>query len=364
MGDSTGHHDETTPVPSAVYTRPGQITIEALDPVPPGPGDAVVSVSHCGICGTDLHMIADGWGVPGSVGGHEYSGVVTAVGSSVAQLAPGDRVVNRPGHACGTCRFCARSRPSLCEDRHDPGPGDQRGGFATSVTVPAERLVAVPDHLSLRTAALAEPLAVALHGISRAAMADDAADDDRAFVSGAGPIGALIAAVLVGRGHSVVVSEPSPLRRSLAIRVGAIAVEPGDLEVPSIAEPGRLVAEPFAVAFECSGRPDAAVAALAQLDRAGTLVLLGTGMEQPAFDTNRILLNELIVTGAYNYDDGGLEAALDLLGAGELPVDSLIEPADAPLDELASTVAALAAGQVAGKVLVAPDPPPTQGVHP
>ncbi len=360
MGDGTGRRDETASVPSAVYTGPGQITIEALEPVPPGPGDAVVAVSHCGICGTDLHMIADGWGVPGSVGGHEYSGVVVAVGESVTDLAPGDRVVNRPGHTCGTCRFCARGRPSLCEARHEPGPGGQRGGFATSVTVPAERLVAVPDRLSLRTAALAEPLAVALHGLSRAAMDDDA----RAFVSGAGPIGALIAAVLVGRGHPVVVSEPSPVRRSLATRVGATAVEPGDLEVPSVAEPGRLVAEPFAVAFECSGRPDAAIAALAQLDRAGTLVLLGTGMEQPTFDTNRILLNELIVTGAYNYDDGGIEAALELLAAGELPVDALVEPADTPLDELASTVAALTGGHVAGKVLVAPVPSPTQGVDP
>lgn len=350
VGDDTSSGAVGTAVRSAVYLSPGRIDVEYLEAEDPGPTDAVVTVDHCGICGTDLHLFVDGWGRPGSVGGHEYSGVVAAVGTEVRDLSSGDRVVHRPARSCGTCRFCVAGRSSLCEARDAPLADSRRGAFAASVTVPASQLVPVPAGLSLRTAALAEPLAVALHGIARSG----AEDGDRAFVSGCGPIGALITAVLVVRGHEVRVSEPAPARRDLAHRLGATVVTPADLDVPSTAEPGRLVSDAAQVAFECSGRPDAVAAALAQLDRAGTLVVLGTGMERPAFDTNRILLNELVVTGAYNDDPDGIVTALQLLASGTLPVDELIEPVDVALDGIEAAVAALASGRIAGKVLVAP----------
>jgi (R,R)-butanediol dehydrogenase/meso-butanediol dehydrogenase/diacetyl reductase len=145
------------------------------------------------------------------------------------------------------------------------------------------------------------------------------------------------------------------VRQELARAVGAHRVlVPDDLEVPSIAEPSRILDDAFDVVLECSGKRSAMEAGLAQLRRAGTLVLVGAGIDPPHFDPNRILLNELVITGAFTYDQGGFEAALALLASGRLPVDALVEPGEVDLDGLLDAMRDLAAGRVAGKVLVRP----------
>jgi threonine dehydrogenase-like Zn-dependent dehydrogenase len=117
---------------------------------------------------------------------------------------------------------------------------------------------------------------------------------------------------------------------------------------------GRPVAEPFAFAFECSGNARAGEAALDQLDYAGTLVFVGTGHEMPRVNHNRMIVLELTIIGAYNYDAAGFAPALDLLASGALPLDLLIEPVDITLGELAPTMQRLAAGELPGKVMVVP----------
>ena len=94
------------------------------------------------------------------------------------------------------------------------------------------------------------------------------------------------------------------------------------------------VAEPFDVVFECSGHASAVEAALGQLDYAGTLVIVGTGFEPPRFNQNRVIIFELEIVGAYNYNDDGFQPAVDLLDSGTLPLDSLIEPNDIALGEV------------------------------
>src|SRR5215213_9446158 len=151
-------------MPAAVYRGPRRLEVEER-PVPrPGPGDVLVEVSHCGVCGSDLHFVLEGWGRPGSVGGHEYAGRVVDLGAGVTGWAVGDGVVGGPRPACGACRACAAGRDA-------PGAGGPDGAFARYVQVPAGALVPVPAGLDLRTAALAEPLAVALHAINRSGVA-------------------------------------------------------------------------------------------------------------------------------------------------------------------------------------------------
>jgi threonine dehydrogenase-like Zn-dependent dehydrogenase len=337
---------------AAVLRGPGRLEVESV-PVPDvGPHQVLVAVDLCGVCGTDLHMVLDGWGERGSWGGHEWTGRVAAVGPGVNRWAPGDAVVGGPASRCGRCAACRAGRPSLCAVRDAPGTGPERGAFATYTVAGDDELLAVPDGLAPRTAALAEPLAVALHGITLSGVAPG----QRALVLGAGPIGALTIAALRALGvDDVACAEPGEARRALARTVGATAVcHPGDLEVPSIAEPARVVAGAVDVVLECSGRAAAMEAGLAQLIRGGTLVLVGAGMEAPRFDPNRILLNELVVTGAFTYDQGGFERALDLLAAGAVPVDDLLEPEVVPLDGLLDAMRGLAEGRLAGKVLVRP----------
>lgn len=338
-------------MPAAVYRGDRRIAVEEL-PVPEADaGEVVVEVSHCGICGSDLHIFIDGWGAPGWTGGHEWSGTVRWVGDGVTEWREGDRVVGGPDRGCGTCALCAAGRVNLCLNRPKAGIDDHQGAFARYVKSTGSRLYRIPDGLDLRLAALTEPLAVAQHGIDRAAVRPG----DRVLVTGAGPIGLLTIAALVAAGiDDVTVSEPALLRQRRARDVGAATVvHPDELPVPPPL-PMDVVDEPFQAAIDCSGRADAMETAHALLGRGGTLVLSGTGMRRPRFDSNRIILNELVITGAVEYVPGDYERALATLASGRLPADLLIEPDDVPLAGVEEAAARLAAGDLPGKVMVVP----------
>lgn len=339
-------------MPAAVYKAAGEVAVEQV-PVPEvGADDVLVAVELCGICGSDLHMVLEGWGVPGSWHGHEWIGTIAAVGDAVTTWAPGDRVVGGPGLRCGECRMCKADRPSLCEASGTPGIGLEHGAFATYKAAAATQVLPMPDGLDPRAAALAEPLSVALHGIHQGG----AQPGHRVLVFGAGPIGALSIAALRALGiDDVRCVEPSPSRQQLAEAVGATRVlRPEELDLPNMAEPARVVDDAVDVVLECSGNSRAMEAGLAQLVKAGTLVLVGAGMHHPRFDSNRILLNELVITGANTYDHDGFEQALALLASGKLPIEHLVEADEVPLDGVLDAMRGLADGRTAGKVLVRP----------
>ncbi len=159
-----------------VYKEQGRVDVEER-PVPAvGPHDVLLEVSHCGICGSDIHFVLEGWGAPGSIEGHEYSGTVVAVGDEVTRWTVGDTVVGGPSPKCGRCEFCLAGRPQLCVDRSATGEGVHTdGAFAEYVRAKEAGILRIPDGLSLRAAALAEPLAVALHGLTRGGVTAGAA---------------------------------------------------------------------------------------------------------------------------------------------------------------------------------------------
>ena len=197
-------------MPAAVYQSPGVVTVEDR-PVPrPGPGQVLVEVDHCGICGSDIHILLEGWGnQPGLIAGHEYTGIIAAVGDGVDGLGsrrpdgrgPVAQVRPLPPLPRGQALAVREPRGSST-DCHD-------GAFARYIVVRAAALLRLPDGISPREAALAEPLAVALHGITRSGIVRAT----RAMVIGAGPIGALTIAALVARGIGPVTAvEPSEKR--------------------------------------------------------------------------------------------------------------------------------------------------------
>ena len=191
-----------------------------------------------------------------------------------------------------------------------------------------------------------EPMAVALHGITRAG---GARPGTRWLVTGGGPIGFLSVAALRALGvDDVVVSEPHEKRRELCERLGARTVHPDELQLPAM--PHDIVDEPFDVALECSGNNKAMEAALAQLKRAGTLVLVGAGIRAPRFDNNRILLNELVITGAFVYDARRLPRARSSCSRpATVPLDVLVEADDVPLDGLLDAALGLHEGTPRGQ---------------
>ncbi len=345
------------PIPSthtvAVSGRPGQVAFVERDVPRPEAGRVIVEVSHCGICGSDIHMIMEGWGGPGIVHGHEYSGVIVAVGDGVDEWSVGDEIVCGSSPKCGRCEGCRAGRPSQCTQRDGIVADHYDGAYARFVSVDARSLLRVPDGLSLRDAALAEPLAVALHGITRSGIEVGRT----AMVFGAGPIGALTLAALVARGIGpVTVVEPVESRQQLARDLGADHVlHPSELPTFGIHQPEDLSPLAVHVVFECSGKKAAMEAGLQQVARGGTMVMVGAGIEPPTFDGNRILLNELTVTGSFVYDADGFERALELLASGMLPTDLLIDPTDVPLLGLVDAMVELTRGDVAGKVMIVPN---------
>jgi (R,R)-butanediol dehydrogenase/meso-butanediol dehydrogenase/diacetyl reductase len=354
MAATTRPDEIPATMPAAVFQGIRDVTVEQLDTPTLGPRDVLLEVSHCGICGSDLHFVVHwpGAGKPGTVEGHEFSGTVVAVGADVEVWHVGDRVVGGPSPRCGHCEYCLADRPSLCVERGKVGAdeGDWMGAFARYKKMRADQVLAVPEGLEMRHAALVEPLAVALHGITRSGGADPA---KRYLVTGGGPIGFLSVAALGAAGvQGVVVSEPHASRRELCERLGARTVTPDALETPAM--PHDIVAEPFDVVLECSGHKAAIESALAQLKRGGTLVLVGAGIAKPKLDTNRVLLNELVITGSFVYDHDGFPRALELLASGKLPLDVLVEPDEVGLEGLVDACVALNDGALAGKVMVVP----------
>ncbi len=340
-------------MPAAVYRAKGDVVVEDR-PVPvPGRGEVVLEVSYCGICGSDIHILLEGWGdSPGHIAGHEYTGTIAALGEGVEGWQVGEAVVGGPSPKCGHCRRCLEGKPSQCENRRGQAGHFSDGAFAGYILVRATSMVRVPDGVSPRHAALTEPLAVALHGITRSG----AKPGDRVLVIGAGPIGALSIAALRAMGISDVVAvEPGERRRKLASDLGARDVwTPDHLERFPPWEPERQAEPSFHVVLECSGKKAAMEAGFYQLGRGGTLALVGAGIEGPSFDPNRFVLNELSVVGSFIYDANGFERALALLARPDFPADLLIEADDVTLDQLSDALVGLAEGRLAGKVMVVP----------
>jgi 2-desacetyl-2-hydroxyethyl bacteriochlorophyllide A dehydrogenase len=338
-------------MPAAVYVGDGKIAVEDVPRPEPGPGEVLVEIAECGICGSDLHMVLERYAKPGAILGHEWSGIVASAPSG-SGWSSGDRVVGNSSPGCGVCRPCRRGRPSVCLERPSADYLGYRGAFCRYKTVAADGLIRLPDALPTRVAALTEPTAIALHAVGLGGVGPD----DRVLVTGAGPVGLLIIAVLRAQGFSdITLSEPSPARRQRALEVGATrVVTPDTLVEPPM---GRPAPQPYAVVFECSGRARAIEAALGQLDYAGTLVIVGTGFEPPRINQNRVIIFELEIVGAYNYNDDGFQPAVDLLDAGTLPLESLIEPDDIPLSEVMDSMERLSRGEISSKVMVQPGMP-------
>lgn len=179
-----------------VKTQKGKGFISVIDvPIPVIPHDdwVLIEVKAAGVCGTDLHIWHDEFPYwPPVTLGHEFSGVIAEVGGAVKRFKPGDRVVAEPhSHACGVCYLCRQGRDQLCAEKRSPGWGIN-GAFTEFVVMPEKLLHRIPDNVSFEVAALAEPLAIAIHHVTERCGIEYG---DTVFISGAGPVGILAALV-------------------------------------------------------------------------------------------------------------------------------------------------------------------------
>ncbi|MGA2603990.1 MAG: alcohol dehydrogenase catalytic domain-containing protein [Verrucomicrobiia bacterium] len=212
------------PILAARLCGPRDIRVERVPhPGNPGPGNVLLRVTATGICGSDLHTFADariGDTVLKSplVLGHEFAGVVEAIGSGVEGLRVGTRVAVDPAHPCHRCDLCESGHPNLCRRLHFCGLYPDDGSLREFMVVPSRTCFPVPDALDDETVAMLEPLGVALHATDLAKICLG----DRVAVLGAGPIGLLLIQTsrLAGAAE-IFVRDPLPWRASLAVKLGA-----------------------------------------------------------------------------------------------------------------------------------------------
>lgn len=309
-----------------------------------GPGEALIEVARCGICGSDLHSWREGFAAsPGQVLGHELAGTVVEA-PGVPGLAAGTLVTVRPLIPCGECGPCRAGLPQHCERGLADGIGYGRpGGFAERVLVPravvGETVFPLAAGLDARAGALVEPLAVALHAVRRAA----ARREHRALVLGAGTIGLGVVAFLRDLGVAeLAVSDPSRLRREAAARLGADrGLDPAAGPLP----PADLI-------FDCAGGTAALRQGLRAAVPGATVVLSAVYGRRVEVALDVVLAKELEVRGAFAYADE-FAAVIAALERGAVDVDALVSH-ELPLAEIERAFALQGDPAASLKVLVVP----------
>lgn len=261
-------------------------------PVPTPAGNEIrVRVEASGVCGTDLHIMQGlfpaGRGRP-LIMGHEFAGVVDAVGSEVVDFAPGDRVSADPNFYCGSCSWCVQGAYNLCGDWEALGI-TRHGALAEYVCVPAALAVHLPDEVSLTAAALIEPLSCAMHAFDRAGVGGDA----RTLVIGGGMLGLTSLVLARGMGHEVSVVEPHEFRREMARELGASA---------TVAPAETAAQGEFDYVIEATGVPAAIDTAMSRLATRGTLLQLGVAPPDHRMELNSydVYKRELRIVGSFS----------------------------------------------------------------
>ncbi|MDX2029280.1 MAG: alcohol dehydrogenase catalytic domain-containing protein [Blastocatellia bacterium] len=333
---------------AAFYEGNEQIRIGECAPIAPGAGEVQIRVSHCGICGTDLHVFhgaMDHRVTKPAVIGHEMSGTIEAVGPEVVGWAAGDRVTVRPLDSCGDCPACRAGHSHICQKLKFIGI-DRPGAMQKLWTVPAHTLHRLPDALSLKEGALIEPIAVACHDVRLG----EVREGEYAVVLGGGPIGALVALVARHRGARVLVSEMNPFRINLLREFGIEVVNPAETDLVALVEEqtGGAGAD---VVFEVTGSKSGAEM-MTKLPRVrGRIVVVAIFSQPPQVDLFRFFWREISMRGARVYEAQDFEAAIALAASGALPMDKLITNV-CPLDDLEWGLRQLEKGGEVMKVLI------------
>lgn len=345
---------------AAVLHAVGDLRLEDR-PVPvPGAGEVLLAVTYNGLCGTDVTEYAKGpLMVPltarhpgsGHVGptvlGHEFIGQVVAVGDG-AERWKGRRVASGAGVSCGACPRCRSGRTNLCDRYYTLGLSTD-GALADFVAVPASTLVEIPDACSDLDAALAQPLAVGLHAITRAS----ARPEDTIVVVGAGAIGSFILAGLAGHDGRVIAVDVDEerLRSARALApVETCLVHPDD-PIGSVVD---MIPSGADVVIESSGVPGAAQRSIQLASRGGRVLLVGLTKAPQSLDLADLVLREITVHSTVAHVcTSDLPRALALLT--ERPLAKLLVDRVVTLDRVVpDAFEPLLAGDVRGKVLVSP----------
>jgi threonine 3-dehydrogenase len=315
-----------------------------------GPNDVLIKVKKAAICGTDLHIYNwDKWAartipVP-MVVGHEYLGVIEAVGADVTAMKVGQRVSGEGHIVCGFCRNCRAGRAHLC--RNTKGVGVNRpGAFADYVAIPASNAYLIPDSIPDEIAAILDPLGNAVH----TALSFDLVGED-VLITGAGPIGLMAIAICRHVGaRNIVITDVNDYRLALAQQMGATRAVRADRQTLKEVMSEIDMHEGFDVGLEMSGNPRALRDMIGAMNNGGKVALLGILAEEAAIDWNEVIFKGLTLKGIYGremYETWYKMLAMLQSGLDVTPVITH----RLPMAEFEKGFAALNAGQACKVVL-------------
>jgi len=305
----------------AVMVAPGKIEFRAADAPVPGAGEVLLRIKRIGICGSDVHVYHGRHPYTSYpvIQGHEFAAVVEAVGAGVTGLRAGQKVTAMPQVVCGACRPCRRGDYHICE--HLKVQGFQADGVAQELFVTGvEKVIPLPASFSLEQGALVEPVSVAVHAVGRAG---EVAGRNVA-VLGAGPIGNLTAQVARAAGANVLITDLSDHRLEVARSCGIASTANAGAESLGDAAGRVFGKDGFDVAFECAGAEQAISAAVENVSKGGTIVVVGVFGEKPAVDLGLVQDRELTLIGTLMYKKEDYEGAVAAIEAGSIVTDPLV----------------------------------------
>lgn len=303
---------------AAQIEKPGSVLVGDVPDPHPGPGEVMVGVEACGVCGTDLH-IADGEFAPTPypiVPGHEFAGTVVEVGSDVRTgISVGARVAADPSLFCGYCAACRRGRGNLCANWGATGDTVD-GAFAERVTVPATNAYVLPDSVSHEQGALVEPLSCAVHGMRRLGVEVG----ETVLVVGAGTMGLLLIQLLERAGAYVVAVDRVQSKLALAAELGARHTA---TSIEALDDP--MTDTGFDAVVDVTGVPTVIEQGLDVVRRGGRFLVFGVAPADArvALSPFRVYNDEITVIGsmAVLHSFG---TALDLIASGQVRTDALV----------------------------------------
>jgi L-iditol 2-dehydrogenase/threonine 3-dehydrogenase len=303
-------------------TEPGKIEFGDVPEPKVSPGQIRLRVRQIGVCGSDVHVNHGKHPFTSYpvVQGHEFSGQVEAVGDGVTKVKVGDKATARPQLVCGKCRPCRRGDYNICDVLRVEGfqaPGCAQDLFVTT----EERIVPLPDSLTFEQGALVEPAAVGVHSTGRAGELKG----KNVAVLGAGPIGNLVAQVVRCRGaRNILITDLSDFRLDIARQCGIENTSNAAKE--SLAEAAERVFgdEGFDVAFEAVGVEATMDAAIQNIQKGGTIVVLGVFGEKPRIDMSIVGDREQILVGTLMYKHEDYVKAVELIASGEVITKPLV----------------------------------------
>lgn len=300
----------------------------------PAAGQVRIKVAYCGICGTDLHIFAGDGGYPTKPPvtlGHELSGVVEAVGEGTDPSLIGKRVVSETYyHTCGHCMYCRTGHENLCPEKKSIGSA-VNGAMAEYIVVPEKNLHLIPEEISLREAAMTEPLACCVQGVLEFG---NIVSGDRVLIIGPGAIGLMCLQVAVSAGAVVIVAGTAVDKERLELAKELGAAETVYSDQPDAQKKIALFCENFGpdIVFDCSGAGPAIRMGLEVVRKGGRYVQVGLTGRLVELDMNLITLKELSVMGTYAQKPQWWTKALDLVKRGEVRLEPLISDVY-PLEE-------------------------------